>query len=94
MRTRSVLIAALAAAAVSVVVPTTAQAKTTENLDRRLFDGTPERTASTLHLEGLTAGPLGGALEVIITAKDGTLPTTFGSCEPVRVTGVLTASPG
>ena len=31
---------------------------------------------------------------VTFTAQDGTLPTTFGSCEPVQVNAVLTASPG
>jgi hypothetical protein len=31
---------------------------------------------------------------VTATAPDGTLPTVFGSCEPVAVTAVLTVEPG
>ena len=94
MRTRAIATTAFAAIALSVVVPMSAQAKASELVDRSLFDGTPERTASTLHLAGPTAGPLGGAMDLIVTATDGTLPSTFGSCEPVEVTAVLTVSPG
>jgi hypothetical protein len=94
MRVRSIVTTALAAVALSVLVPMSAQAKTTEYIDRSMFDATPERTASSLHLDGLTAGPLGGALDVTFTAVDGTLPTTFGSCEPVAVQAILTVSPG
>jgi len=52
------------------------------------------RTAASLHLDGPTAGPLGGAMDLTVTAQDGALPTAFGSCEPVDVTAVVTFSPG
>ncbi len=93
MRLRSVLATAIAAAALSLV-PLSAEAKSAELIDRSVFDGTPVRTASTLELAGPTAGPLGGYFELTVTAADGTLPTAFGSCEPVDVAGVLTVSPG
>jgi hypothetical protein len=93
MRLRSVLTTAVAAIALSAV-PLSAQAKTTELIDRSLFDGTPVRTASALELAGPTAGPLGGSFDLTVIASDGTLPTTFGSCEPVDVAAVLTVSPG
>ncbi len=59
-----------------------------------MFDGTPVRTASTFEVAGPTAGPLGASYELSVTAADGTLPTAFGSCEPVDVAAVLTVSPG
>lgn len=94
MRIRSLLAVAIATVAVSVLVPMSAQAKSTELIDRSIFDATPERTASYLHLAGPTAGPLGGAMMLTVTASDGTLPSAFGSCEPVDVTAVLVVSPG
>lgn len=94
MRVRTLLTASVAAAVLSTVVATSAQAKTTESIDRRVFDAAPERTAATLHLDGPTAGPLGGAMDVTVTATDGSLPSAFGSCEPVDVSAVLTVSPG
>jgi hypothetical protein len=94
MRTRSVVATAVTTIALSVALATSTQAKETEFVDRSLFDGTPERTASTLYLEGPTAGPLGGAMAVTVTAADGTLPTTFGACEPVDVAAILTLAPG
>jgi hypothetical protein len=93
MRIRTVL-SPLAAIALTVALPMSAQAKTTEYLDRSLFDGTPQRTASTFHVDGPTAGPLGGALDLTVTAQDGTLPTERGASEPVDVTAILTVSPG
>ncbi|MDT7783421.1 MAG: hypothetical protein QOF58_1840 [Pseudonocardiales bacterium] len=93
MRPRSVLTTAVAAIALSAI-PLSAQAKSIELIDRSVFDGTPVRTASALELAGPTAGPLGGFFELTVTAADGTLPTVFGSCEPVDVAGVLTVSPG
>ena len=93
MRPRSVLATAIAAAALSLV-PMSAQAKSSELIDRSVFDGTPVRTASALELTGDTAGPLGGSFALTVTATDGTLPTVFGSCEPVDVAAVLTVSPG
>jgi len=95
MRPRSILITACAAVFLSAgVLPASAEAKTTELVDRSLFDATPERTAASLHLDGPTAGPLGGALDLTVTAPDGTLPTALGTCEPVEVTAILTVSPG
>ena len=94
MRTRSVLATALVTVALFAALPISAQAKTTEQLDRRLFDATPDRTAGSWHMAGLTAGPLGGALDLTITAPDGSLPTTPGACEAVDVAVVLTVSPG
>lgn len=93
MRIRTLLTTG-AAVVVSVALPMSAQAKTTELVDRSLFDSTPQRTASSLHLDGPTAGPLGGALDLTITARDGSLPTEWGACEPVDVTAALTISPG
>ena len=90
----SVAAGAALAAALTAAAVAPAQAKTTELVDRSLFDGTPERTASSLHFSGPTSGPLGGALDFTATASDGSLPTTFGSCEDVDVSAVLTMSPG
>lgn len=33
-------------------------------------------------------------MDVTVLAPDGTLPTTFGSCEPARVEATLTVAPG
>jgi hypothetical protein len=95
MHNRPARSAIAAAVLLSIAVAAPAQAKpTTESIDRLLFDATPERTAGSLHLTGPTNGELGGALDVTVTAPDGTLPTTFGACEPVEVDAVLTVSPG
>jgi hypothetical protein len=94
MRIRTLLTTGVAAAALTIALPLSAQAKETESFSRSLFDGTPERTVSSLRLAGLTAGPLGGALDVTFTASDGSLPTVRGTSEPVDVTAVLTLSPG
>ena len=94
MRTRAFLPAAALAVALSVAAPLAAHAKTTELVDRSLFDGTPSRTAATLHLDGPTAGPLGGAMDLTVHATDGSLPTAHGACEPVTVDASLTLSPG
>jgi hypothetical protein len=66
----------------------------TEVVDRSLFDATPERTEASLRVDGPTAGPLGGAMDVTVRAVDGTLPTAFGSCEPVWVKAAVTVQPG
>jgi hypothetical protein len=93
MFVRSSLIAG-AALSLLAAVPATATAASTELIDRSLFDATPEHTASTLRVDGPTAGPLGGAMDVVVRAVDGTLPTEFGSCEPVWVKAVVTVQPG
>lgn len=96
MLSRTQTTAAAAVAALSVLLPTAASAATTttENLSRRTYDSAPERTAGTWRIDGATAGPLGGYLDVTATAADGTLPTAPGACEAVDVTAVLTVSPG
>jgi hypothetical protein len=95
MHHRSTFLAITTAALMSLAVAPSAQAKTiTESIDRTLFDATPQRTAAVLHLDGATNGELGGAMDLTVTATDGTLPTTFGTCEPVQVDAVVTVSPG
>jgi hypothetical protein len=104
MRIRSILVTAGTAAALSTAMsaalstalPAAASAATgtTELVDRSLFDATPERTVDALHLDGPTAGELGGAMDLVVRAKDGTLPVAPGACEPVRVKVVVTVRPG
>ncbi len=90
-----VLTAAATALATLCLAPTAASAATsTENLSRRTYDNAPELTAGTWRIDGATAGPLGGHLELIATAADGTLPTAPGECERVDVSAALTVSPG
>jgi hypothetical protein len=72
----------------------TAAGPRTETVDRSVFDATPERTEAALRVDGPTAGPLGGAMDVTVRAADGTLPTDFGSCERVRVRAAVTVEPG
>lgn len=96
MLSRTMTTAAAAVTAVAVMLPTAASAATTttENLSRRTYDSAPVRTAGSWHIDGATAGPLGGYLDVTATAADGTLPTANGACEAVDVRAVLTVSPG
>jgi len=94
MRTRTVLTTGVVAAVLTLTLPFSAQARETESISRSLFDATPERTVSSLRIDGPTAGPLGGALDLTLTATDGSLPTERGTSEPVDVTAVLTLSPG
>jgi hypothetical protein len=93
MRPRTLLATALAAAALSAV-PLTAQATSVEYIDRSNFDAAPEVSASSLHLDGWTSGEIGGFLDIVATAQDGSLPTERGACDPVDVDAVLTVSPG
>ena len=93
MRPRTLLATAVAAAALTAV-PLTAQAANAEYLDRSTFDAAPEVTASSVHLAGATHGELGGFLDIVATAEDGTLPTERGACDAVDVAAVLTVSPG
>ena len=94
MRTRTVLATTAAAVTLTVAAPLTAQAKTTEYLDKRIFDATPAVTGGSWHLDGMTAGEIGPTLDVTVTAADGSLPTSSNACEPVDVVGVLTLAPG
>ena len=73
MFVRTSLIAA-AAGALLATFPGSATAAPTQTIDRSVFDATPERTASSLRVDGPTAGPLGGAMDVTVRASDGTLP--------------------
>lgn len=93
MRHRSLLLAATAAVALSAL-PLTAHAAQTELVDRSAFDSTVERTAGSLHIDGTTRGELGGYLDVMVTAEDGSLPSGSNVCEPATVAAVLTVSPG
>jgi hypothetical protein len=93
MHIRSVLTALTTTVLVSLAAPA-ATAATTELVDKAIFDATPEVTASSLQLEGETSGELGGYLSLKAVAVDGTLPTVFGSCEPVRVKAVVTLPTG
>ena len=94
MNVPTITAVASATFALVALVPASAHAATVERLDRSLFDGTPSVSASSWHFDGPTAGPLGGALDLVVTASDGTFPTTPGSCEPVEVHAVLQVSPG
>jgi hypothetical protein len=93
MRPRSLLAAAAAAIALSAL-PMTAQAATTELIDRSAYDSTTEVTAGSLHIDGATRGELGGYLDVTVTAADGSLPVGSNACEAASVDAVLTVSPG
>lgn len=93
MRPRSLLVAAAAAVALSAL-PFTAHASQTELVDRSAYDGSVERTAGSLRIDGATRGELGGHLDVTVTAADGSLPAGSNVCEPGTVDAVLTVSPG
>jgi hypothetical protein len=95
MRSRP-LLATAAAAAVLTAVPFSAHAcqRPAELIDRSAYDGTVEQTADSFHLAGATSGELGGYLDVLVTAKDGSLPTGSDVCERAIVTTVLTVAPG
>ncbi|WP_148573669.1 hypothetical protein [Nocardioides caldifontis] len=94
MFARIALTTASAAAVIAAFPAAAGAAPRTEVVDRSLFDATPELTTSSLRVDGPTSGPLGGAMDVTLRAADGTLPTTFGACEPARVEAVVTVQPG
>ena len=96
MRTRPLVAATVAAAALAVTPLTTgtAQAADLENINKTAFDSTPTVTASAVHIGNATAGALGSYLDLTITAPDGTLPTAAGACETADVQAVVTVSPG
>jgi hypothetical protein len=94
MHSRTILAAAAASIALVGLGSTTAQAASLERVDRSAFDATPQRSTESLHLDGDTAGPLGGRLDLTISSPDGSLPTAPGTCEQVDVSATLTVSPG
>jgi hypothetical protein len=94
MNVRSITATVSAVIALVVVAPVSAQGATAERLDRSLFDNTPSVSASSWHFDGPTAGALGGALDLVVNATDGSFPTTPGACEPVDVRADLQVSPG
>jgi hypothetical protein len=94
MSARSTILTTSAVLALVVALPAAAHAATVERVDRSLFDAAPEATASSWHFDGPTAGPLGGALDLVVTAADGIFPTTPGVCEPVAVKAALQVAPG
>jgi hypothetical protein len=94
MNVRSILVTTGATLALVALVPAAAQAATLERIDRSLFDATPEVTASSWHFDGATSGALGGALDLRVTAADGSFPTAPGACEPAAVHAALQVSPG
>ena len=94
MFVRSSLIAAAAVALLSAYPGSATAVPVTEVVDRSVFDATPERTVASLRVDGPTAGPLGGTMDVTLRAIDGTLPTAFGSCEPAWVRAHVTVQPG
>lgn len=96
MRSRSLLATAAATAALTVV-PFAAQAayqRPAELIDRFAYDAVADQTAGSFHIAGATSGPLGGYLDLLVEAKDGSLPVGSNVCEPAIVTTVLTVSPG
>ncbi len=94
MFVRSTILAAATVGLLSAFSGTATAAPVTDVVDRSVFDATPELTAVSLRVHGPTSGPLGGAMDVTVRATDGTLPTTFGSCEPAQVTAQVTLRPG
>jgi hypothetical protein len=93
MHARSILTAAVAAAAALTLAAPAAQAATTDRFDRRAFDPAPVLTDSGYAMSGATAGELGGHLALSVQAADGTVPAQ-GQCETADVHAVLTVSPG
>ncbi len=90
MFVRTGLIAAAAIVLLSALPGSASAASGTQVIDRSVYDATPERTVASLRVDGPTSGPLGGAIEVTVRAVDGTLPTTFGTCESAWVKAVVT----
>jgi hypothetical protein len=90
MHARSILTAALAAAALVLVAPA-AQAASLDRFDRSAFDSAPVVTASGYEMSGATAGELGGYLSLSVQATDGTIPAQ-GQCETADVHAVLTVA--
>lgn len=93
MHARSILTAAVAAAAALTLVAPTAQAASVDRFDRSAFDSSPTVTSSGYEMAGATAGELGGHLALSVRAADGTLPVQ-GQCEAADVQAVLTVAPG
>ncbi len=97
MRTRSILATAAATAALTAI-PLTAQAacpQPAELINRFAYDGTmDDQTPGSFHIANTTNGELGGYLDLLVEAKDGSLPVGTEVCERAIVTTVLTVSPG
>jgi hypothetical protein len=92
MHARSILTAAFAAVALTLVAPA-AQGATVDRFDRSAFDSAPEVTGSGYAMSGPTAGELGGHLSLSVHATDGAVPAP-GQCETADVQAVLTLAPG
>jgi hypothetical protein len=96
MRSRSLLATAAATAALTLV-PLAAQAasqRPAELIDRFAYDAVADQTPGSFHIANATNGELGGYLDLLVEANDGSLPTGPNACEPAIVTTVLTVSPG
>ena len=93
MIVRSGLIAPAAVVLLSAFPGSASAAAKTEDVNRSVFDASPEHAAASLHVDGATAGELGGAMDVTVRAIDG-LSDRFGSCEPAWVKAVVTVQPG
>ena len=89
---RSIIPAALAAAALLLATPA-AEAASVDRFDRSAFDSTPVVTASGYEMSGPTSGELGGYLSLSVQASDGSVPAA-GQCEAADVKAVLTVAPG
>lgn len=92
MHARTILTAAVASAALTLVAPA-AHAATVDRFDRSAFDGSPTLTGSGYEMAGATSGELGGYLSLSVRATDGTLPAQ-GQCESADVDAILTVAPG
>ena len=96
MRSRSLLATAAATAALTLV-PLAAQAachRPAELVDRFAYDAVADQTPGSFRIANATNGELGGYLDLLVEATDGSLPTGSDVCEPAIVTTVLTVSPG
>ena len=80
MRSRSLLATAAATAALTLV-PLAAQAachRPAELVDRFAYDAVADQDPGKLRIANATNGELGGYLDLLVEAKDGSLPTGFG----------------
>jgi hypothetical protein len=93
MHARSILTAAVVAAATLALTAPAAQAATVDRFDRSAFDGAPVVTTAGYAMSAATAGELGGHLALSVQAADGSVPAQ-GQCETADVRAVLTIAPG
>jgi hypothetical protein len=96
MRARALLpLAILSALLVALPLTTTASAATSETHNRSIHDSTPGTTsAGGIHIGGAPSGEFGYYLDVVMHAKDGSVPVGPNQCEPGSVRGVLTLPGG